>query len=78
MLRMEEMSHILSTLRYKYITHTFSAGGAENNIAHGLKRTPKRWAVVGLSANAVVYGAVDDVYLNLTASAPCTVTLEVA
>lgn len=78
MLRMDEMSHILSTLRYKYIDYTFAFGGTEYQIPHGLKRTPNRWAVVGLSANAVVYGTVDSVYLNLTASAPCTVKLEVA
>jgi hypothetical protein len=78
MLTMQEMDDLLQRMRYKTINYTFAAGGTPYQIAHGLNRVPRRWPVVKIDAEAVVYGTADEVYLNLTASAPCSVTLEVA
>jgi hypothetical protein len=72
-----EIEQLAAATRYKYLTQEFVTPGAVINIAHGLKRTPKRWVVVGIDAAAIVYGTTDEVYLNLAASAACNVTLEV-
>ena len=77
-LTIKEVEEIVENMRYRLITHTFPVGGVPNNIPHGLNRIPRRWPVAKISANSVVYGTADGVNLVLTASAPCTVTLEVA
>lgn len=50
--------------------------GSDNNVPHGLQRTPQYWGLLGQSANATVWEIVastDSSFLVLRASSNCSV-----
>lgn len=67
---------ILEYANVRYVEVTISAG-TTLNVSHGLKRTPRKWTVAKISADANIWGTDDQEQLHLNASADCTATLEV-